>query len=292
VQIYTRRAILDTSLELRIQTAIKKFLSRAPLEESVLILGGPGLGVCTPLWILAFIGMARLKKIKAIHCFSGSAFYVLWYYAQSEGQLLLTPELATNWYLKNQKDRGVRPFITLMSIALLKLFRRPWVHPNEATLRDCIAGTLSPAFSDKPVSKWDANMHFWAYDEVSSQFIDLCANGPYPEFPSGWLLQATTAIPGLHEPQHYKGSVFSDPLNASGASDLLKQLRAQGRNTLFGHMHREFESADEIFVKMHSDPSGRRRLLWDYLVWISGAKNLEYCEHLRHGLFEIQPIAD
>ncbi|MBI4405611.1 MAG: hypothetical protein HY537_15725 [Deltaproteobacteria bacterium] len=283
-----RGPTIDNAVLSDARQLVKRFLQKAPLNESCLIFDGPGIGLGTPLFVLSLLGKRRLDALKAIHFLSGSSFAPLWFYAKNEGQLLLTPENVANYYSQNQRDRGVKPVVTLLVSVGRKLRGAKWVHPN-VFLEDCLRPTLSQSFLRRPIGEWPANVHFWTYDKVSKRFIDLTARGEYPRLPTSKLVCATAAIGGLFEPLYYEGAAFIDAILAPGIKEHLKQLRAQSTNNLICHMYRSGEKANNLFLKLHSDRFAYRRLGWDYFIWLAGLKNREVGETLRVGLFELKP---
>ena len=52
--------------------ALSNFLEGVPLEESTIILDGPGIGCSSHCVLLALLGMERLILLRAIHFFSSS----------------------------------------------------------------------------------------------------------------------------------------------------------------------------------------------------------------------------
>jgi hypothetical protein len=203
---------------------------------------------------------------------------------------LLTPTSAKHYYLQNQYDRGIRFGSSAFQAAFSKLFGKKWIHSNNV-LGDCLVGTVTDNYLAKKISEWPENVHFWTFDESSKEFVNLSKSCRFPSFPSGSLIRATAAIPGLFEPYSYENAQFSDAILAPGIKDVVKSIRSQSKNLLFVHMHKETTTDNAIYVKPHSDRFGYRRLIWDYIVYVSGMENLEFWEAFKHGLFEIEPIS-
>lgn len=273
----------------RFKNAISDFFRRSKPEDTSLILDGPGIGLAQLSVILKLIGSRRLSQIKAIHVFSGSSFAVLWHYAQADGHLLLDRESALKYYSRNQGARGIRPGVSMIQGMLKKVMGRKYIHSNDF-LEDCLPGTISSIFLDRPVSEWPDNLHFWSYDSLGKRFVDLNSKGEAPSMPTSKLIRGTAAIPGLFEPFWWGPYSLIDAILAPGIKGHLKALRQESTDCLVVSMHREGRFGNCTYLKPHSDSNGYRRLIWDYFVWVSGLRNREYGKVLVKGLFEVQPV--
>jgi hypothetical protein len=271
-----------------LETQVRKFVERAPLEESILVLDGPGLGCAGQLLVLRLLGVERLRRLKAIHAFSASSLILLCVYGRDEG-LLADQRTCEQWFRTSQKRHGIRPGLSLALALGKKLMGRKYLFPvvrNEEALT-CVA---SPEFCSRRVRDLPPNLHFWCHNRTAHRFEDIHAGCKLDALSLKQLMQAMCGIPQLWEPLTYEGSVYGDALLARGVRSVYKQLRGSAKNALFLHMHREGERGNTIFIKPHQELSGYSRVVVDFLYFMLGLDCPDFAQAVRLGLFELSPL--
>lgn len=272
-----------------LEQQIRSFVARARLEESILVLDGPGLGCAGQLLVLRMLGVERLRRLKAIHSFSASSLILLCTYGRDEG-LLADQHTCEQWFRTSQRRHGIRPGSSLALAAWKKLTGHEYLFPvirNEEALT-CVA---APEFCNRRVRDLPANLHFWCYNRSAERFEDVHSGSALDVLDLKQLMQAMCGIPGLWEPLTFDGSVYGDALHAPRVRELYKQLRESSINTLFSHMHREGQRGNTIYVKPHQGVSGYSRVIVDFVYFMLGLDCPDFAEAVRLGLFELSPLA-
>jgi hypothetical protein len=268
---------------------VKRFLNKAPLEESILLLDGPGLGCSRLSLVVPLIGMERLKRLKAIHAFSAASYTVFFYYGFKEGSLIYDSAKLDLWNRENQQRHGIdKPLLSILTGIGKKMMGRKYIYPGDR-LEDPMRVTLSREYCERKVRELPPNLHFWTFNENDQKLVDIHASGELADLTTGQVMRAVASVPQIYEPFHYQGKIYSDALFAPGVKNLYRSLRADSPNCLFAHMSKSGEKDNTIFWKAHHHGSGVERVVVDFLYFIGGLENREFTDGLRR-MFEIEPV--
>lgn len=274
----------------RFSEAVRRFLSRAPLEESTVIIDGPGIGCATPMILLALIGMERLRKLKAVHFFSSASYGGLLLHAKETGDLTLTENEVIGFHRRNQALHEVQGGKTIVSLLKSRIFGKQFLFSN-CQAEKALSLAVSEKYLGLTLRELPASFHFWVFDQTSRSFRALHAQHPtYSHWTTSEIVRASTAVPVLYEPLVKDGHLFSDALLAPGVRNLFKALRKQSRNVLFWHVNVGAERNQTIFVRGHQGKSGLIRVISDFLLFVSGLDNRDLDQALKAGLFKLKPL--
>ncbi len=268
------------------RVALSDFIGRAPLEESSVIVDGPGLGCASHGLLLALLGFERLSRLHAVHFFSSSGYAGFFFNAKQCQKLKISRQDVAGWNKCNQRRHHIEPIISVLGFLGKKLFGKPWYFRNHL-LADALRSTVSEEYADAPIGSFPANYHFWTYDTTDQKFCDLHATSPYSHWTPAEVISSLTAVPGIYEPFEKEGHIYSDAIRGPGIKDLYRDLRRQSRNVLFWHMNREGRRDNTMFIKGNQSRSGIIRILGDFTRFFLGVDNPEFSRSIELSLFDL-----
>jgi hypothetical protein len=273
------------------RVAFSNFLVRAPLEDSSVIVDGPGLGCASHGLILALLGFERLSKLSAVHFFSSSGYAGFFFNAKQCQKLKIRRQDVTEWNKRNQRRHHIKPIVSALGFFGKKLFGKPWYFRNHL-LADALRSAVSEEYAAEPIRLLPENYHFWTYDITEHKFCDIHATSRYSHWTPTDVISSLTAVPGIYEPFEKEGHIYSDAIRGPGVKDLFRDLRKQSRNVLFWHMNREGRRDNTIFIKGHQSSSGIVRILGDFTRFFLGVDNPEFSRSIELSLFDLVEVAE
>lgn len=266
--------------------ALSNFLERAPLEESTIILDGPGIGCSSHCVLLALLGMERLVRFRAINFFSSSGYSGFFLDAKQRQQLIINRDGITGFNRRNQRLHDIRFLSTSLRFVGSKLTCKRWYFRNHL-LSDVLRSIVIDHYAGSSIGNLPANFHFWTFDETSREFCDIHANSRYSHWTPSEVISSLVAVPWLYEPFEKDGHIFSDALSAHGVRDVFRNLRYDSKNVLFWHMNRDGRRDNTLFVKGHQSKSGLIRVVSDFALFLLSIDNPEFDRSGELGLFDI-----
>jgi len=274
--------------------ALSDFLACAPLEESSIILDGPGIGCGSHGVLLALLGIERLTRLRAIHFFSSSGYAGFFFDASHKQQLKITRQDVAGWKQRNQHHHRIKLIATAFRFLGTKLIGKRWYFGNHF-LADFLRSGVTDEYADAPIKSLPASFHFWTYDTTDQEFCDIHAASPYSHWTPSEVISSLVAVPRLYEPFEKDGHIYSDALPAPGVRALFRDLRKQSHNVLFWHMNREGRRNNTLFVKGHQSKSGFTRVVGDFTRFLLGLDNPEFDRSIELSLFDLadeqEPLA-
>jgi hypothetical protein len=280
---------LSDKTQTRIQKAVEHFLNGSPVEESSVILDGPGIGCTSHLLALGYLGMERFLKLKKVHSFSSSSYGTLFFLAKHFDELTLRSEESQGWNRRNQQRHNTSvPFLVLGKIP--RLLKSGSLFSNERAL-EALSCTVSPAFVGRTVKTLPPNVHFWVYNKSENRLESICAENPtFSHWTLGEVVRAAVSIPYIYQEFEKDGKIYKDPMFAPQIRETMRMLRSE-QNVLFWNMKYSSEKKGLTAVKGHDSKNGLRRIIVDEIFFLMGIDNPEFDDGIRKGLFETNPVA-
>jgi len=273
------------------RVALSDFIERAPLEESSVIVDGPGLGCASHALLLALLGFERLSRLRAVHFFSSSGYAGFFFNAKQCQTLKIRRQDVADWNKRNQHRHHIKPIISVLGFLGKKLFGKPWYFRSHL-LADALRSAVSEEYAAAPIGSLPANHHFWTYDTTDHKFCDLHATSRYSHWTPADVISSLTAVPGIYEPFEKERHIYSDAIRGPGIKDLFRDLRKQSRNVLFWHMNREGWRDNTLFIKGHQSKSGITRVLGDFTRFFLAVDNPEFSRSIELSLFDLVEEAE
>lgn len=289
---WMRREGVDSNWVENTRQRLVQWMSTRPVEDTTLLLDGPGYGCPQGLVALAMLGTERMLAMREVHAFSASTYQVLFQLARSRGDLTVPEWDASRWNRENQWRHDVRPGSTLIRGLSKRLRRRQEAlfpdHLGEAAM----ANSVAESFVRGKVASLPPSLRFWVYNRTQDIFEPMGAGTRFDDLRIGDLVRACTSVPHLYSPFRFEGDELVDPLWGKDIRPLYRQLRLEAKHAIFGHMQRDGVHENTLFVKLHPDTNGYRRIGLDFAYFVLGLDNREIGEAIRLGLFEIAPISE
>lgn len=267
-------------------SAVSEFVMRAPLNDSLVIVDGPGLGCASYCLLLALLGYNRLSRLSAIHFFSASNYAAFFFNAKQCRKLKLHLKDVANWHTRNQNRHNIKPVISVLRFLGQKLFGKPWYFGNHL-LSDALLATVSEEYAYAPIRSLPDNFHFWTYDTTARKFCDLHSTSNYSHWTPAEVISCSTAVPGIWEPFEKEGHIYIDAIRGPGIKEIYFDLQKQSRNVLFWHMNREGRRGNTLFIKGHQSKNGIARVLGDFALFFLGFDNPEFSRSMELTLFDL-----
>ena len=151
------------------RSAVSDFIGHAPLEESSVIVDGPGLGCTSHGLLLALLGFERLSGLQAVHFFSSSGYAGFFFNAKQCQKLKISRQDVADWNKRNQRRHRIKPVISALGFLGKKLLGKPWYFRNHL-LADALHSAVSEEYADASIASLPANYHFWTYDTTARKF--------------------------------------------------------------------------------------------------------------------------
>jgi hypothetical protein len=276
------------------RVALSDFLACAPLEESSIILDGPGIGCTSHSVLLALLGIERLTKLRAIHFFSSSGYAGFFLDASQKQQLKITRQSVAGWNQRNQRHHRIKLIVTAFRFLGTKLIGKRWYFGNHL-LADFLRSGVTDEYANAPIESLPANFHFWTFDTTGQEFCDIHAASLYSHWTPTDVISSLVAVPGIYQPFEKEGHIYLDAIRGLGVRALFRDLRKQSHNVLFWHMNWEGRRDNTLFVKGHQGKSGIRRVVGDFTRFLLGLDNPEFDRSIELGLFDLadkqEPLA-
>jgi hypothetical protein len=274
----------------RAREAVELFLVKAPIEESALMIDGPGIGCAGHLIILGLLGMERLKKMAAVHSFSSSGYGPMLLAAKEQGQLVVDRDSCYGWDLRNIQRHKIRPIQTLVESIGQKLKGEKFIFDN-LLAEDALLSMTTTQFGNTPLSQcMPSNFHYWSYCQKRKEFFDHNSAENRAHWTPVNTIRAMTAVPQIYEAYEKDSCTYTDALLTTRIRDHFRQLRSTYSNVFFWHMRRDAEVGNTLFFKGHDDVNGTARVVIDFVRFMSGIPNPEVDAALRTGLFDLEPL--
>lgn len=288
-QILLRKGDVDREFLEAMREKVVLFLQRAPLEESIVIFDGPGLGCSSSMVVLALLGWERIRRLKAIHAISASGYGLLMFYGAQRGAIGVERGDFPRWNKENQKRHGIVPGIGVYRLIYNKIRLRAAF--DRALLSGPVTYTLNDAFTSQGIESLPENFFFWTYNKTKQCLTPIHAKSEeFHGMKLSQIMQAVAAVPHLYDPLHWRHGSYQDGFYAPNLRKHYQALRKSSTNALFCHMNYDGFKDGTLFLKMHRNGSGYVRVSIDFLYFILGIDNPEFVELLRYGLFDVEPI--
>ena len=266
--------------------AVSDFLERAPLEESSIIIHGPGIGCSSYGILLALIGLKQLTKLKALHFFSSSGYAGFFIDASHRQHLRICREDVSGWNKRNQGRHSIRPFLTAMGFVRAKIVGKAWYFRNHL-LSDALRSTVSDHYANSAIEFLPPNFHFWTYNETTCRFCDIHSRSIYSRWTPSEVISSLVAVRGLYEPFRKNGCTYSDAISNTSVRNVFREIRKESKNILFWHMKYHGRRGNTLYVKGHHSRSALTRLVGDFALFLLGLNNVEFGRPIELCLFDL-----
>lgn len=289
---WMRRDGIDTSWLENTRERLVQWLADKRVEDVTLLLDGPGYGCPQGLVALALLGTHRVAAMREVHAFSASAYAVLFQLAQASGELTLPEWDAPRFHRENQWRHDVRPGATLLKGLSNRLRRGAEAlfpsHLGEAT----IACAVAESFVARKVATLPPHLKFWVYNRTRKEFEAIGAGTRFEHMRIGDLVRACASVPHLYAPFVFEGEELVDALWGKDIRPLYRRLRLEAKHAIFCHMQRDGLQDNTLFLKLHPDSNGYRRIGVDFAYFLLGMDNRDIADALRLGFFQLAPIRE
>jgi len=289
---WMRREGIDTAWLENTRQRLTQWLAPRALGEVTLILDGPGYGAPQGLVALAMLGAHRVTGMAQVHAFSASCLQVLFQLAHASGEFIVPEWDASRWHRENQWRHAVRPGATLLRGLSNRLRRSASALFSDHLPEAAMSYSVAESFVSRPISSLPPTLKFWVYNRTRGIFEAMGAGTRFEHLRIGDMVHACTSVPGLYSPFLFEGEELVDALWGKDIRPLYKMLRQEAKHVIFGHMQRDGEFENTLFVKLHPDTHAYRRIGLDFAYFVLGMDNRDIGHAIRLGFFEIAPISE
>jgi hypothetical protein len=288
---WMRREGIDTEWIQNTRGRLVRWLAGRSVADVTLLLDGPGYGCPQGLVVLAMLGVERVLAMREVHAFSASTHQVLFQLAHASGDLTLPEWDVRRFHRENQWRHAVRSGSMLLRGLSRRLRGDSAIfssHLSEATISCAVA----ESFVERPIASLPSHLKFWVFNRTRRVFEAMGAGTRFERLRIGDLVRACTSVPGLYAPFVFEGEALVDALWGDDIRPLYRRLRQEAKHAIFCHMQRDGEQQNTLFVKLHSDRYGYRRIGIDFAYFILGMDNRDIADAIRLGLFELPTIRE
>jgi hypothetical protein len=274
----------------RLRSRLEKFLKRADLAESALIIDGSGLGLISHFVALSLLGPERFSQFRSIHSVSASSYSVLYFLAWQKDLLSLTHEKIDNFNRANQVRHNIAGWGRGSRLVIRFLLGSPHLFSNDR-LEEALAYGVHSEFQNMRVSELSENISFLTYCVEDRELCEVRQSSRFADWSMGEVIRCVTAVKGIWAPFRKEGKTYMDAVtDRPQLRELYRNLRKGHRHVLSLHMDRDDIHGNTTFLKMHVTGSGRIRVILDFLYFMCGMDNRDFGEAIRVGLHRVKPI--
>ena len=274
----------------RLRSRLEKFLKRADLAESALIIDGSGLGLISHFVALSLLGPERFSQFRSIHSVSASSYSVLYFLAWQKDLLSLTHEKIDNFNRANQVRHNIAGWGRGSRLVIRFLLGSPHLFSNDR-LEEALAYGVHSEFQNMRVSELSENISFLTYCVEDRELCVVRQSSRFADWSMGEVIRCVTAVKGIWAPFRKEGKTYMDAVtDRPQLRELYRNLRKGHRHVLSLHMDRDDIHGNTTFLKMHVTGSGRIRVILDFLYFMCGMDNRDFGEAIRVGLHRVKPI--
>jgi hypothetical protein len=279
-----------SSLQNKIESSLRSFLTRAPLQESTLTLDGTGVNGALQYTVLSGLGADRLQKLKRVNVLSASTYAYLCFLAHAEGLLAWDEARDGAWDKLNRRAHDIVPLVSALRLGFALAAKRK-ATLDGAGFVEALRRTVAPAFFERRVEDLPANVCFWLYEHEGKRLVPVTPSGPHAGLTLAELIRAAPAVPGVFAKAAVAGKTYSDPVYCRLARDMYRQIRAEaGANHLMSNMRRDGAKDGTLYLKPHAFGSGDAMILMDLASFLLGAPNPRIGRAIRDGLLDARRL--
>jgi predicted acylesterase/phospholipase RssA len=257
------------------EEAVTRFLQRAPLEESALILDGMGVNSAYHYFVLSALGIDRLEKLRYFCSVSAGTFPLLFFWGYKKGYATVSIEELKNWDKWNRQAHRIPPLFYLIQFGFSRLFpNKKGFMPAEGFSR-ALGRIVKPEFLALRVAELPANFRIPLYN-VTEKKLEIVekANPKFAAMTVSELLCAAPAIEGIFPPVRFNGCTYLDPVFSPAAKDVVRTLRGDAKNALVSNLFRSRTTENAIYWQARSG-NGQFLIFKDLLLFLAGIPNGE-----------------
>ena len=274
----------------RLRCSLEGFLTHADLEESALLIDGPGPGLASHFVALFLLGPERVRQFRSIHAVCGSVYGILAFLARQNGMLALTHEKIEDIYRANRAIHQLSGWEQCFRLVLRFLTGSPYMFPNDLHIEG-LNYVVRPEFQNMRVSEMPENLSFLTYCVEDRAVCEIRRESRFADWSMCDVVRSMTALKGIYDPFRKEGKRYMDAVtDRPQLRELFQKIRKRNRHVLFLHMNREGIRGNTTYVKMHKTGFGRIRVMLDFLYFLGGAENRDFVEAIRVGLYRTSPI--
>lgn len=287
-----RRDGVDNTWLENTRRRLVEWMADKPVADTTLLLDGPGYGCPQGVVALALLGASRVLAMREVHAFSASTYGVLFQLAHASGELVLPEWDARRFHRENQWRHDVRPGATLLKGLSLRLRRQAAALFPDHLSEAAISCAVAESFVSRKLSTLPPHLKFWVYNRTRKDFEAMGAGTRFENLRVGDMVRACASVPHLYSPFVFEGEELVDALWGKDIRPLYRRLRREAKHAIFCHMQRDGVSDNTLFLKLHPDPNGYRRIGVDFAYFVLGMENRDVADALRLGFFDLQPIRE
>ncbi len=247
---------------------IEKFLSRAPVRESTLTLGGTGPNGSSQIGHLDALGLDTLKQLKTINILSASAFAYFLYSAYLENKLKRDNYLN---YDNNTRRLHQASFLrACIHFCRFGLPKKPLFRSEN--IRETIDMLFEDSFYKRPLSSFSPNLVFWAYCSNQQTNVPISPIS-HPDMTVWEVTSACVSIEFIHGRYSYLNHQFSDPIFSQNFCELRKRLLRNSSNHLYLNYKKTAVSKNVIFLQNQPIKMPLLDLIADFAMFSANIPN-------------------
>ncbi len=272
-------------IESNVKSKVEQFLTRAPLEKSVLILDGMGVNSAYHYFVLSALGYDRIKKLKKIYAISAGTFPLIFFWAYNTQQSSIALDDLKEWDKINRFSHGVRTFITPLKLLSSKFLKFNDGIFEKNGFSESFSKIVKDGFLDQKVRHLPENFVIPIFDRTNKKLEYINAReGGFEDLTLSETLCAAPAIKGLFPTVYFNSKNLIDPVYSPAAKGLIKGLIDNEENVLVSNLIKDEVKENILFLKPHSFTDGRKLFLKDMFLFVNNLPNTSIYKAAKYGL--------
>ena len=289
LNLFQRSGILEAEVS-RFTERLREFIAHTELNESALVIHGPGLGLTSHFVELCLLGPERFDQFRTVQAVSASSYAVLFFHALQRGMLSLTDEEIGNFNQANQLRHKISG-TGRGSLLVIRFLCGSKQLFSADRLEEALAYGVRPEFVKSKVSELPANLTFLTYCVEDREVCEIRQGERFDDWSLAEVIRCVTAVRGIYPPLRKDGKTYMDAVtDRSKLREHFRQLRKQYQNVLALHMDRDNVYRNTTYIKMHRTGPGQIRVMLDFLYFMCGIENRDFNEGIHVGLRGVTPL--
>ena len=274
----------------RLTARLREFITRASLNESALVIHGPGLGLSSHFVVLCLLGPERFGQFRTVHAVSASSYAVLFFLARQRGMLSMTDEEINNFNQANQLRHKITGFGRGSLLVIRFLLGSKQLFSGDR-VEEALAYGVRPEFVKSKVSELPEELVFLTYCVEDREVCEIRQGERFDDWSMSEVIRCVTAVKGIYPPLRKDGKTYMDAAtDRSKLREHFRQLRNEYQNVLALHMDRDSVYGNTTYLKLHHTGPGQIRVMLDFLYFMCGIENRDINEGIRVGLRGVKPL--
>ncbi len=266
-------------------SAVADFLSRAPLNESILALDGMGVNSAYHYFVLSALGFERLTQLNRLIAISAANFPTLFFTAMATGHAKWTVDDLIKWDVANRKAHGVSTLRSLPAFVGWKLGMPFAQIVKPGGFSEALKLIVSEAFLAQTVSDLPIPLVTPLYDKTTGELCLVSRENPeLSDMPLSVLVNSAPSIEGIFAPIKFKTRTFVDPIFSPVAKGLIKRLTGDTKNALVSSLVTERREENRIYMRPHDAKNGQNLFLKDLILFLGNLPNKSIYRAAKAGL--------